>query len=125
MRGIGQRPDLEKIKKQLTALAARVAQDGLVPTKAPLSALEKAKADRETHGAFDRKCPGSCGAQESFSVGTLKGVGRIDQQTFIATDAKRAFAKRDDRKTPITAAELVNDRVIPFLTRLRSRSAGD
>jgi transposase InsO family protein len=44
----------------------------------------------------------------------MKGVGRIYQQTFIDTYSKVAFAKLYDRKTPITAAELLNDRVVPF-----------
>jgi len=47
-------------------------------------------------------------------VGTLKGVGRVYQQTFIDTYAKIGFAKLYDRKTPITAADLLNDRVLPF-----------
>ena len=47
-------------------------------------------------------------------VGNLKGVGRVYQQTFIDTYAKVACAKLYDRKTPITAADLLNDRVIPF-----------
>ena len=44
----------------------------------------------------------------------MKGVGRIYQQTFIDTYAKVAFTKLYDRKTPITAADLLNDRVLPF-----------
>jgi hypothetical protein len=44
----------------------------------------------------------------------LKGVGRIYQQTFIDTYAKVSFAKLYDWKTPITAADLLNDRVVPF-----------
>jgi transposase InsO family protein len=47
-------------------------------------------------------------------VGTLKGVGRVYQQTVIDTYSKVAFAKLYDRKTPITAADILNDRVIPF-----------
>ena len=47
-------------------------------------------------------------------MGTLKGVGRIYQQTFIDTYSKVAFAKLYDRKTPVTAADLLNDRVLPF-----------
>src|SRR6202035_2288163 len=58
--------------------------------------------------------PGYCGAQDTFYVGTLKGVGRVYQQTFIDTYSKVAFAKLYDRKTPITAADLLNDRVVPF-----------
>ncbi|MBR1033793.1 integrase core domain-containing protein, partial [Bradyrhizobium liaoningense] len=53
-------------------------------------------------------------AQDTFYVGNMKGVGRIYQQTFIDTYSKVAFAKLYDRKTPITAAELLNDRVVPF-----------
>jgi transposase InsO family protein len=38
----------------------------------------------------------------------------VYQQTVIDTYAKVAFAKLYDRKTPITAAEILNDRVVPF-----------
>ena len=76
--------------------------------------MEKAKEDKEAHGEFDSECPGYCGAQDTFYVGTLKGVGRIYQQTFIDTYSKVAFAKLYDRKTPVTAADLLNDRVVPF-----------
>src|SRR5207253_7770432 len=82
--------------------------------EAQIAALEKAKADKEAHGEFESECPGYCGAQDTFYVGTLKGVGRVYQQTFIDTYAKVAFAKLYDRKTPITAAEILNDRVVPF-----------
>ena len=41
-------------------------------------------------------------------------MGRIYQQTFIDTYSKVAFGKLYDCKTPITAADLLNDRVLPF-----------
>jgi hypothetical protein len=87
--------------------------------------LEKAKTEKEAHGEFESECSGYCGAQDTFYVGNMKGVGRICQQTFVDTTSKVAFAKlgacpwarqrRDprDRKTPITAADLLNDRVVP------------
>ena len=83
-------------------------------TESQLAALEKAKSEKEAHGEFESECPGYCGAQDTFYVGNMKGVGRIYQQTFIDTYAKVAFAKLYDRKTPITAADLLNDRVVPF-----------
>ena len=44
----------------------------------------------------------------------MKGVGRIYQQTVIDTYSKVAFAKLYDRKNALVAADMLNDRVIPF-----------
>ena len=70
--------------------------------------------EKEAHGEVASAGPDYCGAQETFYVGTVKGVGRISQQTFVATSRKGAFAKLSERKTSLPAADLLHDQVVPF-----------
>lgn len=114
VRSIWQRHDLETFAKRLKALEAKSAQDGLVYTESQLAALEKSKQEKESHGEIETEHPGYLGAQDTYYVGTIKGVGRIYQQTFIDTYSKVAFAKLYDRKNALVAADMLNDKVLPF-----------
>ena len=114
VRSIWLRHDLEVFKKRLKALEAKVAQEGLILTEDQLRALERAKEKKEAHGEIETHHPGYLGAQDTYYVGTVKGVGRIYQQTFIDTYSRVAFAKLYDRKNALVAADVLNDRVVPW-----------
>ena len=114
VRSIWLRNNLETMKKRLRALEKRSAEQGYVLSESQLSALEKKKEDDVACGEIETHHPGYLGSQDTFYVGTLKGVGRIYQQTFVDTYSKVAICKLYTSKTPIMAADLLNDRVVPF-----------
>ena len=114
VRSIWVRNNLENFKKRLSALEAKAANDGFILTDAQVAALEKKKHDDEACGEIETAHPGYLDSQDTFYVGNLKGVGRIYQQTFVDTYSKVAFCKLYTTKTPITAADVLNDKVLPF-----------
>ncbi len=114
VRSVWLRHDLETFRKRLKALEAKAAQEHIVLTEEQLRALERAREEKEAHGEIETAHPGYLGAQDTYYVGTIKSVGRIYQQTFLDTYSKVAFTKLYDRKNALVAADLLNDRVLPF-----------
>src|SRR6478672_9289126 len=114
------RHNLEIFDKRLKSLEEHVAQDGIILTEAQMIAMERKKEKREALGEIETEHPGYLGAQDTYYVGNIKGVGRIYQQTFIDTYSRVAFAKVYDRKNAITAADMLNDKVMPFFEEYKT-----
>jgi len=114
VRSVWLRHDLQTFRLRLAALEKKVAEEGLLLTEAQVAALERKREEQLECGEIETAHPGYLGSQDTFYVGNMKGVGRIYQQTFVDTYAKVAFAKLYTTKTPIAAADMLNDRVLPF-----------
>jgi len=108
------RNNLACFKDRLKALEEKSARENFILTESQVQALERKKHDDVVAGEIETAHPGYLGSQDTYYVGNLKGVGRIYQQTFIDTYAKVAFAKLYTTKTPISSADLLNDKVLPF-----------
>ncbi|SCB95522.1 hypothetical protein GA0061080_101220, partial [Gilliamella intestini] len=49
----------------------------------------------------------------------IKGIGKIYQQTFIDTYSRLAFAKVYTEKNSLIAADMLNDKVLPFFDSVK------
>ena len=114
VRGIWLRHNLACFKDRLKALEALVAQKSHILTESQVAAMERKQQDDEAAGEIETAHPGYLGSQDTYYVGTFKGIGRVYQQTYVDTYSKIAQAKLYTTKTPITAADMLNDRVLPF-----------
>lgn len=114
VRSIWLRHDMETFQKRLKALSAKVEQEGIILDENQVAALEKAKEEKQAHGEIETYYPGFLVAQDTYYVGHIKGVGHIYQQTVIDTYSKIGFAKLYDRKNALVAADMLNDRIVPF-----------
>jgi transposase InsO family protein len=114
VRSVWLRHELQTFRLRLKALEAKVAQEGIVLTETQVGALERKQQDDLASGEIETAHPGYLGSQDTFYVGTIKGVGRVYQQTFVDTYSKVASCKLYTTKTPLTAADLINDRVLPL-----------
>lgn len=80
-RSIWIRHTLQSRKLRLRRLERKMAEEGLVLTEAQIVAMERQKPRDEAHGEIETEHPGYLGSQDTYYVGTIKGIGRIYQQT--------------------------------------------
>ena len=114
VRSVWLRNKLNTMQLRLKALEEKAAKEKLIFTEDQLRALEKQKNKKEALGEIETLFPGYLGSQDTYYVGNLKGIGKVYQQTFVDTFSKVAMCKLYDRKNALIAADLLNDKVIPF-----------
>ena len=113
------RHKLENFKDRLSVLEAKVAIESIVLSDAQIAVLKRKQEDDVACGEIETAHHGYLGAQDNFYVGNRKGDGRIYQQTFIDTYSQVFYCKLYTTQTPITAADLLNDKVPRFYTSHR------
>lgn len=114
IRGVWLRHGLERKGERLKRLEKWAAETGGILTESQVQALEDAKEERQAYGEIETFHPGFLLGQDTLYVGWIKGVGRIYQQTGIDTYSNVGFAKLYLEKTAVTAADFLNDKVLPL-----------
>lgn len=118
VRNVWIRNELENRYKRMLELERRSSKKNLKLTEEQIQLLEKHNPEyRERH--VKTLYPGYLLCQDTFYVGTLKGVGRLYMQAVIDTYSSYAFAKLYTSKIAVTAADMMNDRVVPFFAKER------
>jgi transposase len=121
VRSIWVRHGLEVRKKRLDRLEKWSAENQNILTESQVQALEDAKEEKQAYGEIESFHPGFLFGQDTFYVGWIKGIGKIYQQTGIDTYSNLGFAKVYLEKTAITAADFLNDKVLPFFDENATR----
>ena len=111
---IWKRHGLGNFQLRLKKLEERIKTEGIVLSEEQTLALERKKDDGTLCGEIETLHPGYLGSQDTFYLGQIKGVGYIYQQTFVDTYSKVALCKLYTSKNALVAADLMNDRVVPF-----------
>jgi len=118
VRGVWLRHQLETKALRLKRLEKWSAENSNVLTEPQVQALEGAKEEKQAHGEIETHHPGFLLGQDTYYVGYIKGVGKIYQQTGIDTRSNVGFAKVYLEKTALTAADFLNDKVLPFFDKM-------
>ena len=117
VRGVWLRHNLETRTKRLLRLEEVAQQTTYLLSAEQIRLLERHSTDfRCRHVEASR--PGELLNQDTFYWGTLKGVGKVYVQVVVDVFCSLAFAKVYNSKMPITACDLLYERVLPFYEAL-------
>jgi len=117
VRGVWMRHDLETRHRRLLRLEQHAQDDTFVLSDEQIQLLEQHSVDfRCRH--VESSAPGELLNQDTFYWGTLKGVGKVYVQVVVDVFCSLAFAKLYTSKMPVTACDLLYERVLPFYEEL-------
>ena len=100
---------------RLLWLEQKTAASGGVLTESQMRLLRRHRGriqDPEQH--VESSHPGFLLCQDTYFVGTIKGVGKIYMQSVVDAHCSLGFAKLYLCKAPMTAVDVLHDRVVPF-----------
>lgn len=113
IRNLWIKENLETRYKRMLRLEEEKIGEEMDLTEEQIRLLEKANpCFRERH--VESPYPGYLLCQDTFMVGTLKGIGRVYLQAVVDTYGSFAFGKLYTSKLPETAVDVLYDRVLPF-----------
>jgi transposase InsO family protein len=117
VRNVWLRHELETRYKRLMRLEQQAREDTFVLSEEQIQLLERHSVDfRCRHVESSR--PGELLNQDTFYWGSLKGVGKVYVQVVVDVFCSLAFAKLYTSKMPVTACDLLYERVLPFYEAL-------
>lgn len=115
LRAVWQRQGLTLRYQRLLWLEQKTAAPGKVLSEGLLRRLRRHRGNvTDPEGHVEAPNPGFLLCQDTFFVGTIKGVGKIDMQSVVDAHCSLGFAKLHLSKVPMTAADVLHDRVLPF-----------
>lgn len=115
VRAVWQRHGLALRIQRLLWLEQKTAASGGVLTERQIRLLRLHRGrtvDPEQHVEAPR--PGFLLCQDTYFVGAIKGVGKIYMQSVVDANCSLGFASLYLSKAPITAADTLHNRVLPF-----------
>jgi transposase InsO family protein len=115
VRAVWQRHGLTLRIHRLLWLEQKTAAQGGILTERQIRLLQKHRgrtADPEQH--VEAPYPGYLLCQDTYFIGTIKGVGKIYLQSVVDAHCSLGFGKVYLSKVPMTAVDVLNDRVLPF-----------
>ena len=78
-------PRLADLQEAVEGFKSQSGAGGYPPHGETVAGVSEGQAAEGAHGEIESKDPGYLVSQDTYHLGTIKGVGRFYQQTFIDT----------------------------------------